>query len=231
MTRLKQLAGAAAALVIAGGIAVGLALNQAGQSMTPPVTCAEWNASAATWQDAQQGERAILAVKSGAEIPKAVGDRLLGDCVGGICTVKPQACEQAVTYSYQCGPLVNLGEPGSWRLCEVRAPLYFLGAWKAVATATPGSFRFFGGFGEAQSSCLALTSGANCLALFDAGARCWLLNDGRTCDHGLMYGPGLGGSEPCAYARVKAPMPCVVDRGAGSELVDAARVLAEEEMR
>lgn len=279
MTKLKAVLIAAAALV-AAGVAVPLALNQAGiaEGMTPR----QWCKAAQRANDIQKREHFYVAVAQGAEIPKESGGRLLGECQGGTCMVKPGAvaggfewtctvyarnkwgqlltdppvyaertsrqdgfaepspesdpeddnpCLDAwtntgrlwgcpVTYDYDCGPLVN-----GWRVCELYAHPYFAKGWRNEAAANV-DFRWFGSLGDVVDECRAHFTGAQCLDLLQADRRCWLLDDGRVC----RFGSVLGEDAACPYATVLARLPCVVYRGAGSEMQDVQRVWTDEEM-
>lgn len=90
MTKLKRILSAAAALVLAGGITVAVALRDAGQQEGS--NCAEWAQMVEKVSDAQAARQFYLAVQDGATIPKAAGSYLLGDCATGTCTYLPQGC-------------------------------------------------------------------------------------------------------------------------------------------
>ena len=228
MTKLRAVLAAAASLVI-GGLSIGIALNQAGQS--EGMTTAEWCAAIDKISDAQKLERFFVAIQDGATIPKAWPDtdsgRLLGDCAGGTCTIAPAASpECAYTYQYDCGPLRQ-----GWRVCEVRAHPYIAKGWLLAANANP-DLRWYGSLGQVVTECLVHFSGPDCLALLQADDKCWLLDDGGVCRYGSLLGSAEPdeSATPCPYARVKARLPCVVNRGAGSEMTDAERVFEPEEM-
>lgn len=220
MTRLRALLLAAAALV-AGGLGIGVALNQSAQQLDPPMSAAEWcTAAARRANDIQRKEHFFVAVAQGAAIPKESGGRLLGDCADGTCTVAPDAAPQcAVTYNYECGPLVN-----GWRVCEIFSHPYFAKGW-ANEAQTNADFRWYGSLRDVVTACRAHFTGAECLTLLDADRKCWLLQDGSVC----RYGHHLGTEDPCPYAQVQGRMPCTVYRGAGSEMGDATREWSEEE--
>lgn len=222
MTKIKAMLAAAASLVI-GGLAIGIALNQAGQQLG--VSAQEWCSAVATAGDVQKREHFLLAYQPGNPIPEAWPDgpdgRILGECSGGTCTIAPAALPDcAYTYQYDCGPQVV-----GWRVCDVWAHPYVAKGWK-LAAADLAYLRWFGSFAEASSTCLANFTGQQCLQLFDADRKCWLLGDGRVCRFGKLLTDGTA----CPYGQVAAQMPCTVYRGAGSELDDAQRVWTDEEM-
>jgi hypothetical protein len=216
---LKKVWKAAAALIIAGAsVAVGLQLASDSEGMT----CKQWATSVKRLGDVQSKHHFFLAVQQGAEIPKARGDWILGECSGGTCTIGHESCTVELTYTYDCGPLT-----AGWRLCEVYANPVFARGWREVATEQ-ADFRWYKGLRDVVTECLNHFTGQQCLDLLDADNRCWLLDDGNFCRYGREYGPGLGGVDAdgnpvlCRYARVQSPMPCTVNRGAGSEMADVA---------
>jgi hypothetical protein len=219
MTKFRAAIAAAAALIIAGGITVGQALYQAGQS--EGLTCAEWNARAKEFNNKQTKRHFYVAIQNGTPIPKAFGNKVLGDCAAGVCTVQPNGCDLAITCEYDISPLVS-----GWRLAEVWAHPYFATGWYKAAGGTPG-LRWYKSMRDVVAACRAHFTGAQCLQLLQADSKCWLLNDGHVCRYGLEYGPGIGGADAdgipvyCRYADVLSPLPCTVYNGAGSELSEA----------
>jgi hypothetical protein len=225
MTRLKLLIAGAVAALVAGVATIPLALKQSAQELQ--YTCAEWQRDIQRFNDVQERDTFYIAVQVGATIPNHSGDRLLGDCSGGTCTIAPpDQCDGSVTYTYDCGPAVN-----GWRVCSIFAPPYFAKGWKNEAS-TNAQFKWLGGFSTAVGKCLEVLTGQECMDAFDADRSCWLLDTGGCCRYGLRgcepTASGLNGAA-CPYARVVSPMPCTVYRGAGSEMVDATRVWADEE--
>lgn len=217
MSRLRQLLVAAAALVL-GGLGLDQALHDAGQAAAPKWNCSEWAQVAQRYSDLQQQETFYVAVPTGSAVPSVVGDRVLGDCAGGVCTIKPASCSDAATWTYKAGaPL------GGKVIIRARAPLYVAeGLRRWVGGLTGGLW--LGSFGQAVSTCLSLTTAANCRTMLGGVSDCWLLSDGRLCRYGRLYGPGEGGASACPALDAGArPMPCEVSRGAGSELADVAR--------
>lgn len=214
MSKLKAVLMAAAALVAVGS-AVGIALNQAGQSVG--MTVDEWCDKIDAIRDKQAKEHFFVAVKDGAELPKQAGGYLLGDCSGGTCTIAPDAAPHcSYTYDYNCGPLVS-----GWRVCETYAHPYVLAGWLAADDDT--NIRAYRGFRRVVDDCKANFTGAQCLELLEADKRCWLLDSPAKGSPICRYGSLLGSVEPdgsptpCPYARVVSGFPCVVNRGAGSE--------------
>lgn len=225
MTRLKAWLSGAAALVIAGGT-IALSLMQSAQEQTPPVSCVEGCELFSRVADSQQWPRFFVAMPQGVATPSAYGATLLGDCQHGTCSIRgPASCPCGIDYAYEAGPLVD-----GYRAIEVRAPATVARGWRAWANES-GEARWLGGFRDAVAKCLELTTAAKCLQLFDAGNRCWLLSTGDICRYGYLVrtqGPGDDPPLACPYAQVVSPMPCTVDRGAGSEMVDATADLDAE---
>lgn len=222
MTKLKALL-TAAALLVAAGTAIPLALNQAGADLG--VTPQQWCEKAQQANDIQKRERFFVGVADGATIPRESGGRLLGICGSGLCTIIPGVAEHCpITYDYDCGPLVN-----GWRICEVWAHPYFAKGWRNEASSNP-DFRWYRSLGQVVTDCLAHFTGTQCLQLLQADDKCWLLDTGGVCRFGSLLGSGdETGPDPCPYARVQARMPCTVWRGAGSEMTDAVREFEAEE--
>lgn len=273
MTKLRTVLAAAAALV-ATGVTVGVALNQAG--VAEGMTATEWCAAIDRVNDVQKKDHFFVAVQPGNPIPEQAGGRLLGECSGGTCMIKPDAVDGgltyraevaaeecnpepqcdvegpfaghciythnadgltrppdigtewkttgswgcAYTYTYDCGPEVN-----GWRVCDVYAHPYIAKGWMLAANEYE-YLRWYGSMAAVVTACLEHFTGPECLNLLQADNRCWLLDDGRVCRYGAL----LGADEACPYARVQARLPCVVNRGAGSEMRDAQRVWTDEEM-
>jgi hypothetical protein len=261
MTRLIRVLKAAAALVLTGGLALGVALNQGAQTVEPRYTCAEWAEVARRYSDPQQQETFFVALPVGATVPAAYGDRVLGNCSAGECTIKPAACDGGRVW-YGTGPLgehtriegtmtgvpnpfaeqyagwtwqavgywggvavwtYRLGAPlGGTVVARATAPTYIAeGLRQWVGSVANG--RWLGSWGQAVQTCLTLTTAANCRTMLAPLADCWRFADGRLCRYGRLYGPGEGGAQACTPDAGARPMPCEVSRGAGSELVDAAR--------
>ena len=119
MKRLKRILAAAAGLVVTGGLALGVALQQANLADPDPMTCAEWKQAIERVGSGDWGTM-FVAVEQGYTLPTAVEspNRVLGECAGGECVIEPQGCPVPFTYEYRVSSLVN-----GWRLAEVRAPL------------------------------------------------------------------------------------------------------------
>jgi len=228
MTRIQQ-ALAAAAILVAGGATLTLALHDAGQALDPPGTCVEWCTATARARDSQWHSTFFVALQQGVTVPAAHGERVIGDCSGGECRIEPGGCGQCpVVYTYQLGALVN-----GWRLFRVRAPAYVAGSLKAWAAETPGA-KFLGSFAAVKQACLAVMSPANCLAALQSVSDCWLLSTGDACRHGyLVRLTGPGDLEPlaCPWAQVVASMDCEQQGGAPDRvLVEAQQVWADGEI-
>lgn len=222
MNRLQQLLAAAAAAVVAGGLMLGVALRQEGT--TRGWTCAEWATRIAPYQDPQKHETFFVATQTGVTPPQAFGDRVIGACSNGVCSVLPEGCAAGVDWTYELSATYS-----GWRLWQVRAPAYIAGALRAWAEPTAGA-EFLGPWSTAYQTCRSRFSATACNAVFEADKRCWLLADGSTCRYGLrgnMPNNSSSNNTACSPAADSKPMPCVVDRGAGSELDDVARAFAD----
>jgi hypothetical protein len=226
MTKLKALL-AAAAVLVAGGTTVTIALRQAGQQVG--ATCGEWAQLFERVSDPQAARQFYLAVQSGATIPKQAGSYLLGDCAASACTYLPQGCTTSYDYTYDCGPLRN-----GWRICTVNAHPYVARGWKQAAADSGGAIRWYGTKAEVVSACLAHFTGADCLAMLGGvSTGCWRLDTGDICRHGYIVrvnGPGDATPVACPAARVVGPFACTTNRGAGSEWQDAAETFSDAEM-
>jgi len=224
MSRIRTVLVAAAALVVGSAVALGIALTQGAQTVAPPMNCNEWATAVAKYADPQHRETVYLAVPIGTAVPAAYGDRILGDCAAGVCTIKPSACDVSAYWSYKTGAAL-----GGKVIVRVVAPLYIAeGARQWVGSVVGGLW--LGSFGQAVTTCLGITTRANCITMFAGVVDCWLQGNGTLCRYGLLYGPGEGGKNACTPDAGALPMPCEVSRGAGSELVDVARAFTPEDL-
>lgn len=211
--------------LILTGIAVAVGLQQGLEE--EGVSCDEWQTGIELFQDTQKNETMFMAVQQGIEQPKAYADRVLGDCNAQqkTCSIGPSTCPNSFTYGFSFGSLVSVGETG-YRLVEIKAPLYILRGWMKWAEGTEG-VEWLGSFGQLKDSCTDKFTNPQCLALFDADDCCWLLDDGTICRHGIksvvIDEEGQDVITTCPYAHVVAKLPCVVDRGAGSEEIDVLK--------
>lgn len=222
MTRLRAIL-AAAALLVVGGVAIPLALQQAGDSASPPMKCSEWSQLLDSVSEQQQWETFFVgATSANLPPPKAYGNYILGDCAAGMCTVSHATCPGSLSYSYQLSPLVN-----GKRVARFLAPLIFAKGWYAWATHTAG-VRFMRSFKEAASECLSLETAANCRSLLSGVSDCWLRADGQLCRYGRLFGPGMGGTTTCAVQAGDQPYPCETMRSAEEE---GARVWTDAELQ
>jgi hypothetical protein len=221
-TKLKAVLASAATLFVAGGITFGVALQQAGQAHD--VTCSQFNRAMVKPQQRDNQRTAYIAFLNDfdlASIPPAFDDsgtaRHLGDCAGGWCEYNPNGCtyeEHAPRFPYNCPPKVD----GN-RVCAMSGPLLWLGNWKRYAAVTPDVV-FLDGCGDLLTRCLANFTGAQCRDMLEPIVQ--LKIEGGTnqccghdcsqswCRHGLIYGPGMGGScdestpAQCPYAAIIA---------------------------
>jgi len=241
MSKLQRVLSAAAVLLLAGGISVGIALRDAG--IAEDMTCKQWCASTEKHADPTTHETFFIAISDGTPIPKAwpEGDdgRVLGDCSGGTCDLTPTGCAKCpVVYTYHASSLV-----AGYRLYEVRAPIYIAGGWRLWANDTPG-VHWWQSFGQVIDACTANLTGSQCLNILESDERCWMLSTvddcptgvgaetrpvTRFCRYGRVFGCGMGGTLACPYGQAVAVMPCGVDRGAGSETIDTERVFEPAE--
>jgi len=211
--RWKRILAAAAALVTAGSMALGLALSTANVADPEPLNCRDWKVQAQRLQHSQRITY-FVAVQDGYTVPAASSTRIIGDCAGGECVV--DKCGEPISYSYSMSPLVN-----GWRLARVTSPRPFALAWKELA-AEHAEVRFYQSYADVAAACLANFTPAQCRTLVGGVADCWLnTSDGTYCRYGLKYGPGLGGVDAagllvtCALTLNHVPIPCT-DMGRGA---------------
>lgn len=221
MNNIKQWLSAAAALILTG-VAVGVALDQSGLDVE------RWCKAIDRVRDVQKKEHFSVAYQPGNPIPKAAGDRVLGDCSGGVCTIAPDSAPHcSYEYEYECDPVAASG----WRRCKAYAHSYVGKGWELAADDVPW-MRWLGPLPEGFARCQESGTFEQCLELFDADNKAWLLGDGRICRNGGIDGRHtLAGDieTPCPYAPNMREMPMTVNRGAGSEMVDATRVWVDED--
>lgn len=201
MTRLRSIL-SAAALVVAGGVALGIALNQAGQQLN--MTCAEWSRLVERAKDSTEHHDFFLVTS--VLPPEAYGDRVIGTLSGGVGTVKPNACEDGFTFTYKVSAPVS-----GKRLVRVHAPVYTAAALKQWAQATTGA-AWLGSYSEAYEKCANFTTQAICKAVLGSTVDCWIRADDTLCRYGRLYGPGRGGDQACT------PDPAIGDRPYPCEL-------------
>jgi len=202
-TKVKRVFAVAAGLVV-GGTTIMIGLEQANQIETNPYTCDQW-AKVVQAVNALPQESFFVAVESGFSAPAAVGDKLIGDCSGGVCSISK--CNDSIKYEYKSSSLV-----AGWRLFQVQAPRYFAGAWKELATAKT-EVRFYRGFKEIVADCLLNFTAGDCKNLVSAINNCWKRIDGQYCIDGKLYGPGKGGFDSCIIGATDVPFPCSSNRG------------------
>jgi len=247
---LKQVLATAATLVLAG-TGIGTALYQSGQ--TYDMACRQWRTATNKALARDNLHTAYVVIRNNAPIPKAVeiegkDDRLLGDCANGWCEYDPHRCEMdpPARYPYECNLVDGI------RLCAVHAPKYVLGGWKAVATSDP-DFHFLDGCGDMLTRCLANLTGPQCRDLLEPLVQLQITGGtdeccGHDCDrswcrHGLVYGPGMGGScdedtpANCPYAAILAGDVAVTGcssfisyRGASEPERQAQETFTDEEL-
>ena len=222
MTRLKAVLTAAAVLIL-GGLGVGVALNQAG--VTHGMGTQEWCAAIGRVNDIQQQDRFFVALQPGNPIPQAHGEYVLGACADNVCAIAPAAApECAYTYSYSwIGPAID-----GWRVAEVYAHHYIANGWR-MAAADLAYLKWFGSTGALITACLAHTTPAKCAQLLSVDAWNWVLTDDTICRRGIVQGTE---ADPCPYLAtgIKCKLPEVVYRGAGSEMTDCLREWTDAEM-
>lgn len=211
--RLKSILSGAAALVVTGGIALGVALQQSAQTEGLS-TCEQWDKLVTHVMASRPVEPWFVAVQNGYLPPEAVGDRVIGtrtgDIEAGAFEALPQACggHLAITYSYR-----RSGALGGWRMYLMTGDPYFARSWQVLA-GTTAEVRYFGGWADVVAGCLDLTTGANCRTLLSGISNCWRRTDGYYCRDGLLYGPGLGGVNTdgspatCSPGATDIPFPC-----------------------
>ncbi len=211
---------AAAAALVAGAVLVPDALQK---SLTEAgIDCAAWDAEVSNWSP----ETFYLRVADGTKPPTYVGDNLLGTCSAGACEARPTECKVALAWKYAAGPSVK-----GWSLWEISAPTYVGAGLKAWAKDDTTHVEWLGGRGQVVAELAKATNATDAAALMARDTKCWVLSDGRTCSLGRVYGPGQGGNIACPNELIKAAMPCVVDRGAGAELVEAAKTFDDTTLK
>lgn len=225
MTRLKALLIAAATLV-GGGALLTVALQQSAENLSPPMSCKEWAHQVFRWSDPDRAFVYFVAAQTGVNPPAAFGNRVLGDCSAGQCTVSRQDC--SVSYSYNYEIILNVD---GWRLGRITAIPYIAGGHKAWADATPGA-KWLGSFGEVVGNCLEIRSAAECDSFLAPTSDCWLLSNGNLCRYEKEYGPGLGGTQACSAAPSggDTPIDCADRHGAGSAVSDSNLVWRDSEL-
>jgi hypothetical protein len=222
--RLRSVLAAAAALVV-GGSGLAVALRDAGQSLSPPMTCAEWARRTTEAVASEPPLEWFVALVDGFVPTTAVGDRILGACSNGACVAEPQGCPAPVTYTYQRSAAA-LG----WRLYRVRGPRYFAVAWRALATAQPSNARFYSGIKEVAAACVAQFTAAQCRTFLNEINPCWKRVDGSFCRNGRIYGPGQGGKNACSPVAGDTPFACDVVAGQVPEQIVAADFPSDQEL-
>lgn len=217
MNRLRAALAAAAAL-IAGGTAIGLALRTAEPS------CAFW----ARVQDeaaSQPPNDWFVAVADGFAVPSTAGEYVLGNCGAQGCRLSPAGCNVDIDYSAE-----RSGSLGGWRLYRLQGPRYFARAWRELASTEPASVKFFRSWKDLGADCIATgRTAAQCRAIIaSVPGVCWR-RGAQYCRDGLLYGPGLGGVDSagnlvtCSPQAGDVPYPCD-DGGRGAEWADRAVV-------
>ena len=200
MARIKRVFAAAAALVVAGAT-VAVALHQAGQA--EGMTCADW--ARAVPRLAAETSIYYIAAPSGATPPAAVGDKLIGNCAAGECTVVPQGCPFPIKYTYELTGAIT-----GTRVFRVQSHPYFAAGLKEWAEQTAGA-KFLGGMPSMLAKCRESFTNAKCLQLAGLAHQCWLQPDGTLCRYGRTYrinGPGQPGDGFCTPQATATPFPC-----------------------
>lgn len=207
MSKLKAVLATAAALVI-GGTAIGIALNQAGQ--THSMGAKEWCKRIEAISEDSKRKTFFIAIpqwRLAAGLPKAwpdtVDGRMLGDCGGGGCSFAPGVAEHCVyEYAYKSSPQVN-----GYRLFEVNAHPYIAKGWKLWAESTNGDgfgdrVYWWQSFAGPLKGCInnANMSNAQCLNILELDSRCLILPNGDLCRLGNVMGTGAA----CPYASILA---------------------------
>lgn len=219
-----------AVVLVAGGAALAAALWTAMLEQTPPMDCAEWSRDAGRLSDPQNQWTFYAARRQGVTLPPR-----LGTCMAGVCSIGPPdncAGSPAVTYQISTGPFVSVGG-SNWQVVKIEAHPLVAGRLKAFAEAEPGA-RWFESMGQVVSTCLSLTTAANCRAMIGPLHDCWDNGDGTLCRYGRLVrinGPGLATDGACAPGATSKPYPCVTTRGAGGAEADAARVWVVKELQ
>lgn len=212
MKKLKRILAYAAALITAGGMALGLALSTANQAEVKPLTCGQWD-RVLTRAKQQRSMTWFIAVKSGYVLPPASSERILGNCSEGECLVQVVDCpHEQVTLSYEYKSSMILAGFGGWRIVRFDGPRRFAIGWRQLA-AKREEVKFWRSFRAVKSRCRADFTLSYCLELIDMVNRCWLRPDGQLC-RGLgrgewgLYGPGVGGDVACVPGIDDVPYPC-----------------------
>jgi hypothetical protein len=167
--------------------------------------------------------------------PKAAGQKLLGECGAGACSVQPLLSgARAAKWSYEI-----VGQLGDWKLGKVTAAPYFANGLKEWA-ANDVDAVFLGSPQRVKAACLAHFTALQCSTLLPNASDCWALFDAegaldRTCMHG-RYGSLPGTHEdlgqPCSPTDGQAwvPIDCVTSKGPRGAIEDAKKDWSEEEL-
>jgi len=220
LTKIKRMLAVAAALV-AGGVAVSVALRQAGDQ--EGVTRPEWCAATEKLSEAQEQFSFYAALPDGVTPP---ADKI-GECADGICTLRAQGVPDcSISYAYTRGPAVS-----GWRVWEVRTHPWianYLRRW-----VLEGNGRWYESKGQVVQACLAHFTGVQCLQLLGgANQGCWVLDTGDYCRDGYVQrnsGPGDGALVACPAARIIGPVDCTTSKGAGGEARDFQVAFSQED--
>lgn len=230
----KRILAGAASLVIGGGLALGVTLNQSAQSEGIE-TCEQWRRLIRKADSKRDDVTFYVLVQDGYAPPEAVGDKVLGAVDGaaaaGRIHATPGACETGLEYEYKRSAAVN-----GWRLYRLDGDKYFARSWQVLASGA-SEVRFLGGWADVVDACLAVTTAQQCRDLLTDVSDCWRLGSsarypGNLCRHGLEYGrqadgSGLGGVLPgggdatCSPDAQSVPYPCR-DRGRGRDWAERA---------
>jgi hypothetical protein len=197
MNRLKQLF-AAAALAVAGGATLTVALSQ--EAAVLGMDCQEYRREFLRQVKRMPKGSAYLAFEQGYDAPTVIDDKIIGECGGGSCYFPfchNDDPSSAFSYRYSASSAA-----GGWRIAKLtKVPTYLIGAWKDLA-ATTSSVRFFNGVAEAAQKCIDanIITNAQCLQLFRDINDCFQhkTNTDQTCLNGRLYSDTSSGDQFCS---------------------------------
>jgi hypothetical protein len=213
-----------AASDVSGGAAINEALRE--QLQNENVTRKQWNIEARRINDTNSRHTFWFAAKK--LPPTVIGQRLLGDCEQGECSVKPDVAKaRAAKWRYEIR-----GTVGDWKVGRVHAAPYFAAGLKAWANANADAI-WLGGAKQAKAKCLAKATAAQCRSLLSHASDCWALFDAggeleRMCRHGITRmlpgtHPDLGAACDPTDGQDWRPINCVTRKPPQAAL-DEARV-------
>lgn len=194
MTRLQRVALAAA--VASAGASV--ALFFATDDVTHGKVCVPASTVPASAQSMERRTWFVL-VNDGYDPPADIGS-MVKDC-------PPEGCD-GICYDYDLS-----ASSSSSRLFRLQGLPWFAKGWRALESTTSGQVKFFSGYKEVASACVAHFTAAQCRTFVDQVNPCWKRSANQFCRNGRLFGPKAGGSAACTPQAGDVPFPCEVMAG------------------